>query len=701
VKDNYLLNPIEYLKGVGQNRAILLKSELKIFTIGDLLNFYPYRYIDRTKFYKISELENTKSYVQIVGKFTDFKYSSGLRNSRLIGVFSDDNDQIDVIWFKGQKWIEKTIDTNKHYVIYGKLNFYNNNFSIVHPEIEIFDDYKRKNQTNLIPVYSSSEKLSKRGINNKLFRELVTNVFKSFKNDLKENLNREINEKHNLVSKFQALTNIHFPKNQSLLRKAQFRLKYEEFFFLQLQFFYKNSENKNKFKGFLFPKVGVFFNKFFNENLKFELTNAQKRVVKQIRKDFSNNTQMNRLLQGDVGSGKTIVALLSALIAIDNGFQACLVAPTEILAQQHFSSISEALKNLTLQVKILTGSSKNKDRLIMFEELKKGTVNILIGTHAVFEDKVVFKNLGLAIIDEQHRFGVAQRSKLWKKNLIPPHVLVMTATPIPRTLAMSVYGDLDISVIDELPPGRIPVKTVKRTDKNRLGVFKFIKEEINKGRQVYIVYPLIEESKNMDYKDLMDGFESISRDFPIKNYQISILHGRMKDQEKDFEMKRFKEGKTQIMVSTTVIEVGVNIPNASVMIIESAERFGLSQLHQLRGRVGRGSEKSYCILMTKDKISNEAKKRIDVMTKTNDGFKIAEVDMELRGPGNLLGTQQSGILNFRIADIIKDKDILELSRNDAKEIIDKDPQLKNEENKEIKKEFVKINKSSVLWKYIS
>ena len=701
MKDNYLLNPIEYLKGVGQNRAILLKSELKIFTIGDLLNFYPYRYIDRTKFYKISELENTKSYVQIVGKFTDFKYSSGLRNSRLIGVFSDDNDQINVIWFKGQKWIEKTIETNKHYVIYGKLNFYNNNFSIVHPEIEIFDDYKRKNQTNLIPVYSSSEKLSKRGINNKLFRELVTNVFKSFKNDLKENLNREINEKHNLVSKFQALTNIHFPKNQSLLRKAQFRLKYEEFFFLQLQFFYKNSENKNKFKGFLFPKVGVFFNKFFNENLKFELTNAQKRVVKQIRKDFSNNTQMNRLLQGDVGSGKTIVALLSALIAIDNGFQACLVAPTEILAQQHFSSISEALKNLSLQVKILTGSSKNKDRLIMFEELKKGTVNILIGTHAVFEDKVVFKNLGLAIIDEQHRFGVAQRSKLWKKNLIPPHVLVMTATPIPRTLAMSVYGDLDISVIDELPPGRIPVKTVKRTDKNRLGVFKFIKEEINKGRQVYIVYPLIEESKNMDYKDLMDGFESISRDFPIKNYQISILHGRMKDQEKDFEMKRFKEGKTQIMVSTTVIEVGVNIPNASVMIIESAERFGLSQLHQLRGRVGRGSEKSYCILMTKDKISNEAKKRIDVMTKTNDGFKIAEVDMELRGPGNLLGTQQSGILNFRIADIIKDKDILELSRNDAKEIIDKDPQLKNEENKEIKKEFVKINKSSVLWKYIS
>ena len=701
MKDNYLLNSIEYLKGVGPNRSILLKSELKIFTIEDLINFYPYRYIDRTKFYKISELINTTSYVQIIGRFIDFKYSSGTRNSRLVGIFSDGEDQIDIIWFKGQKWIEKTIDINKYYIIYGKLNFYNNKFSIPHPEIEIFDKFKKKKQNNLIPVYSSSEKLNKRGINNKLFRELITNIFSDFNNNLKENLNRQINEKHNLITKYQALYNIHFPKNQILLKRAQFRLKYEEFFFIQLQFFYKNIDNKNKFKGFLFSKVGIFFNTFFHKNLKFELTNAQKRVVKEIRKDFSSNTQMNRLLQGDVGSGKTIVALLSALIAIDNGFQTCLVAPTEILAQQHFNSITEALQNLNLQVKILTGSTKNKDRVVLFEELKKGTIDILVGTHAVFEDNVVFKNLGLAIIDEQHRFGVVQRSKLWKKNSTPPHVLVMTATPIPRTLAMSVYGDLDISTIDELPPGRHPVKTVKRTDKNRLGVIRFIKEEINKGRQIYIVYPLIEESKKMDYKDLMDGYESMSRDFPLEKYQIGILHGRMKDQEKDFEMQRFKEGKTQIMVSTTVIEVGVNIPNASVMIIESAERFGLSQLHQLRGRVGRGTEKSYCILMTKEKISNDAKKRIDVMTQTNDGFKIAEVDMDLRGPGNLLGTQQSGLLNFKIADIIKDKDILKLSRNDAKQIIENDPLLKNEENKGIKKEFNRINKSSILWKYIS
>ena len=701
MKDNYLLNSIEYLKGVGPNRSILLKSELKIFTIEDLINFYPYRYIDRTKFYKISELINTTSYVQIIGRFIDFKYSSGTRNSRLVGIFSDGEDQIDIIWFKGQKWIEKTIDINKYYIIYGKLNFYNNKFSIPHPEIEIFDKFKKKKQNNLIPVYSSSEKLNKRGINNKLFRELITNIFSDFNNNLKENLNRQINEKHNLITKYQALYNIHFPKNQILLKKAQFRLKYEEFFFIQLQFFYKNIDNKNKFKGFLFSKVGIFFNTFFHKNLKFELTNAQKRVVKEIRKDFSSNTQMNRLLQGDVGSGKTIVALLSALIAIDNGFQTCLVAPTEILAQQHFNSITEALQNLNLQVKILTGSTKNKDRVVLFEELKKGTIDILVGTHAVFEDNVVFKNIGLAIIDEQHRFGVEQRSKLWKKNSTPPHVLVMTATPIPRTLAMSVYGDLDISTIDELPPGRHPVKTVKRTDKNRLGVIRFIKEEINKGRQIYIVYPLIEESKKMDYKDLMDGYESISRDFPLEKYQIGILHGRMKDQEKDLEMQRFKEGKTQIMVSTTVIEVGVNIPNASVMIIESAERFGLSQLHQLRGRVGRGTEKSYCILMTKEKISNDAKKRIDIMTQTNDGFKIAEVDMDLRGPGNLLGTQQSGLLNFKIADIIKDKDILKLSRNDAKQIIENDPLLKNEENKGIKKEFNRTNKSSILWKYIS
>lgn len=701
MKVNYLQSSIEYLKGVGPNRAALLKSELNIHTIYDLLNFFPFRYVDKTKFYKICELKNTKSYVQIIGRFTELKYGSSSRNSRLIGNFTDNVDCIEIVWFKGQKWIEKSIQINKQYVIYGKINNYNNRFSIAHPEIEIFDNKNKKNQGNLIPVYSSSENLSKRGVNNKLFRELILNIFKEFKNNLKENLNRHINEKYELITRYQALYNIHFPKNLIILSKAQFRLKYEEFFFLQLQFFYKNQEKKNKFKGFLFNKVGGFFNKFYHENLNFELTNAQKKVLKEIRNDFASEVQMNRLLQGDVGSGKTIVALLSSLLAIDNGFQACIVAPTEILAQQHFNNIFESLRNLDLKVKILTGSTKNKDRNILLQELKHGKINILVGTHAVFEDRVNFKNLGLAIIDEQHRFGVKQRSKLWKKNITPPHILVMTATPIPRTLAMSVYGDLDISIIDELPPGRNPVKTVKRTDANRLKVFKFIKEQIKEGRQIYIVYPLIEESKKMDYKDLMDGFESISREFPIKKYQIGILHGRMKTKEKDFEMKRFKENKTQIMVSTTVIEVGVNIPNATVMIIESAERFGLSQLHQLRGRVGRGSETSYCILMTKNQISNDAKKRIDIMTKTNDGFKIAEVDMELRGPGNLLGTQQSGLLNFKIADIINDKEILKHSRNDAKLIIKNDPELKNLENKEIKKEFNRINETSIVWKFIS
>ena len=701
VKDNYLQSSIEYLKGVGPNRAALLKSELNIRTIYDLICFFPFRYVDKTKFYKISELKNTKSYVQIIGRFTEFKYSSSSRKSRLIGNFSDNINSIEIVWFKGQKWIEKSIQINKQYVIYGKINNYNNRFTIAHPEIEIFDNRNKKNQGNLIPLYSSSENLTKRGINNKLFRELISNIFKELKNNLKENLNRQINEKYDLITRYQALYNIHFPKNLIILSKAQFRLKYEEFFFLQLQFFYKNQEKKNNFKGFLFNKVGDFFNKFYHKNLNFELTNAQKRVLKEIRNDFASESQMNRLLQGDVGSGKTIVALLSSLLAIDNGFQACIVAPTEILAQQHFNNFFESIGNLDLKVDILTGSTKKSERDILLDDLKYGKINILVGTHAVFEDRVIFKNLGLAIIDEQHRFGVKQRSKLWKKNITPPHILVMTATPIPRTLAMSVYGDLDISIIDELPPGRNPVKTVNRTDNNRLKVFRFIKEQIKKGRQIYIVYPLIEESKKMDYKDLMDGFESISREFPINEYQIGILHGRMKTKEKDFEMKRFKENKTQIMVSTTVIEVGVNIPNASVMIIESAERFGLSQLHQLRGRVGRGSETSYCILMTKTQISDDAKKRIDIMTKTNDGFKIAEVDMELRGPGNLLGTQQSGLLNFKIADIINDKEILKHSRNDAKLIIKNDPELKNLENKEIKKEFNRINESSIVWKFIS
>ena len=701
MKQNYLITPIDYLKGVGPNRADLLKSELKVFTYKDLLYNFPFRYIDKTKYHKISELENTNSYVQIIGKFIDLKYSSNSKVKRLIGIFSDENDEIEIVWFKGTKWIEKSIQLNKKYVVYGKLNSFNNRFSIVHPESEILEKHNKSLKNSLLPIYSSTELLSSKGINNKLLRDLVYNIFENSEKTIKENLNRNLNEKYKLIPKYEALFNIHFPKNQLQLSKAQFRLKYEEFFFIQLQFVFKNLINKNKFKGFNFSKVGQFFNDFYNNNLEFELTNAQKNVIRDIRKDFSTNSQMNRLLQGDVGSGKTIVALLSCLIAIDNNYQTTIIAPTEILAQQHYNSIKSSVEGLKINVEILTGSSTKKERISLFDDLKSGQINILIGTHAVLEDKVIFKNLGLAIIDEQHRFGVAQRSKLWKKNNTPPHILVMTATPIPRTLAMSVYGDLDISIIDELPPGRKLIKTVHRTDKNRLKVFRFLKDEIKKGRQIYIVYPLIEESKKMDYKDLMDGYESIVREFPKENYQISILHGKMKNEDKSYEMKRFKNGETQIMVSTTVIEVGVNIPNASVMVIESAERFGLSQLHQLRGRVGRGSENSFCILMSKYKISNEAKIRIKTMCNTNDGFKISEVDMNLRGPGNILGTQQSGLLNFKIADIIKDQDILELARQDAKSLITNDPQLRHTDNQEIKSEYIKLNKDSILWKHIS
>tara|TARA_B100000768_G_scaffold32345_1_gene30946 strand:+ start:6660 stop:8765 length:2106 start_codon:yes stop_codon:yes gene_type:complete len=701
VKQNYLITPIDYLKGVGPNRADLLKSELKIFTYEDLLYFFPFRYIDKTKYHKISELENTNSYVQIIGKFIDLRHSSNSKIKRLIGIFSDGNGEIEVVWFRGIKWIEKSIQLNKQYVIYGKLNWFNNRFSIIHPETEILEKHNKTLKNSLLPIYSSTESLSSKGMNNKLLRDLVSNIFEKSEKYFKENLSRSINEKYNLISKYEALYNIHFPQNQLLLSKAQFRLKYEELFFIQLQFVLKNSINKNKFKGFNFSKVGSSFNNFYKNNLDFELTNAQKNVIRDIRKDFSTNAQMNRLLQGDVGSGKTIVALLSCLIAIDNNYQTTILAPTEILAQQHYNSIKNSLLDLSLNVKILTGSTSKKERIDLFNDLKSGHVNILIGTHAILEDKVVFNNLGLAIIDEQHRFGVAQRSKLWKKNKIPPHILVMTATPIPRTLAMSVYGDLDISVIDELPPGRKPIKTVHRMDKNRLQVFKFLKEEILKGRQIYIVYPLIEESRTMDYKDLMDGYESIDREFPKDHYQISILHGRMKNEDKAYEMNRFKNGETQIMVSTTVIEVGVNIPNASVMVVESAERFGLSQLHQLRGRVGRGSENSYCILMSKEKLSNEARTRIKTMCSTNDGFKIAEVDMNLRGPGNILGTQQSGLLNFKIADIIVDKEILDFARDDAKFLIKNDPQLRHADNKEIKEEYRKLNKNSIFWKHIS
>jgi ATP-dependent DNA helicase RecG len=701
VKENLLNTSIDYLKGVGPNRAEILKKEFNIFTYKDLLNFFPFRYIDRTKFYNINEIQKSNADVQIIGKFTEIYYFKNIKSNRLIGTFNDGNNTIDIVWFKGAKWIEKSIKLNTDYVLYGKPNWYLNNFSIAHPELSLVSEFNKKQIKGLLPIYSSNERVLSRGITNKFFREVIYNILNNSLDFFKENLSKEINEKYSLISKYQAFKNIHFPTNQQLLSKAEFRLKYEEFFYLQLEFLMSNISKKSKFKGFNFSKVGNSFNEFYNSHLSFSLTNAQKKVIKEIRKDFSSNAQMNRLLQGDVGSGKTIVALLSSLIAIDNDFQVCFLAPTEILAQQHFNSLNDSLKKINIHVSILTGSSSKKDRIKLFSDLINGKINILVGTHAVLEDNVRFKNLGFVIIDEQHKFGVAQRSKLWKKNINPPHVLVMTATPIPRTLAMTVYGDLDISIIDELPPGRKTVKTVHRTDKNRLEIFKFLKDEIKKGRQVYIVYPLIEESKKMDYKDLMDGYESISREFPNNKYQLSILHGRMKSEDKAIEMKRFKEGKTDIMVSTTVIEVGVNIPNASVMVIESSEKFGLSQLHQLRGRVGRGSENSYCVLMTSNKLSSDARKRIKTMTSTNDGFKVAEVDMEIRGPGNLLGTQQSGLLNLKIANIITDKEILESARNDVKVIVSNDQKLIKVENKLIKEEYNNKTKNTLLWKHIS
>jgi len=699
---NYNFNTsIAYLKGVGPNRAVLLKSELGIHTFGDLINFFPNRYIDRTQFFKINQLQNNSSEVQVIGEIINIKTVQQKRGSRLVATFTDGTGQMELVWFRGAKWIKDALKINTPYVIFGKTNFFNGLYSMPHPEMELVEDYKKSLRTAMQPIYPSTEKLTNKGISNKVVSKMIQNLFEEVQGNFTETLSASIINELHLISKKEALLNIHFPQNQELLTKAQIRLKFEELFFIQLQLIRKKLVRKAKIKGFNFEKVGDNFNNFYSSKLPFDLTNAQKRVLKEIRKDLGSNAQMNRLLQGDVGSGKTIVALLTMLIALDNGFQAALMAPTEILATQHYNSLVELLDGLNISIKLLTGSTKTKERKIIHEQLENGELNILIGTHALIEDKVKFKNLGIAIIDEQHRFGVAQRSKMWQKNKLPPHVLVMTATPIPRTLAMSVYGDLDISVIDELPPGRKEVKTAHRYDANRLSVFKFLKEEIAKGRQVYVVYPLINESEAMDYKDLMDGYESIAREFPLPNYQISIVHGKMKPADKEYEMQRFIKGETQIMVATTVIEVGVNIPNASVMVIESAERFGLSQLHQLRGRVGRGAAQSYCILMTSFKLSSDAKIRLNTMVDTSDGFKIAEVDLKLRGPGNLMGTQQSGVLNLRIADIVKDTQLLKKARVIAIDVLTKDPLLKLPENNFIRTAYQEISKNSTIWSNIS
>ncbi|PQJ72360.1 ATP-dependent DNA helicase RecG [Polaribacter butkevichii] len=693
--------PITYIKGISVQRAALLYTELGIKTCNDLLNFFPFRYIDKTTFYAIKDLQPNSSEVQIVGRITHVKSVAQKRGSRLVATFQDATGTMELVWFKGQKWIKDALKINQPYVVYGKTNHYNGNFSIPHPEMELVTEYKKKLQTKMQPVYPSTEKLTNSGVSNKLMRTYVQHLLQQFFETITETLSQEIIDSFKLMGKRDALLNAHFPKSQENLAKAQNRLKFEELFFIQLQLLRKKLINKTKIKGFVFENVSDYFNTFYKDYLPFDLTNAQKRVLKEIRKDVASGAHMNRLLQGDVGSGKTIVALLTMLLAIDNGFQATIMAPTEILATQHYHAISEMLKDMDINVDLLTGSVRTKKRREIHANLEDGTLHILIGTHALIEDKVKFKNLGIAIIDEQHRFGVAQRAKLWSKNSLPPHILVMTATPIPRTLAMSVYGDLDISVIDELPPGRKEVKTVHRFDSNRLSVFKFMRDEIEKGRQVYVVYPLIQESEAMDYKDLMDGYESISRDFPTPKYQISIVHGKMKPADKEHEMQRFVKGETQIMVATTVIEVGVNVPNASVMIIESSERFGLSQLHQLRGRVGRGADQSYCILLSSYKLSEEGKTRLKTMVDTTDGFKIAEVDLKLRGPGNLMGTQQSGVLNLRIADVVKDSKILVAARNTAIDVLQEDSNLSKPENKNIKTTYLALSKTSKIWSNIS
>ena len=698
---NGLQKSIIYLNGVGPNRQKILKEEFGISTIQDLLNFFPNRYIDRGRFYKINELTNSNSEIQIIGSITKIIKSNTNNKSKLIAKFEDDTGIIELIWFRGLKWIGSNIKIHTPYVIFGKINYFNGIFSMAHPEMELLKDFKIKKRVNFNSVYPSTEKSINSGITQNIIRKMIYEYLNNYDKNFKENLPNNLIEKFNFISKNQAVRNIHFPKNIVCLNNSIERLKFEEFFYLQLQILIKNRERKKKINGYSFSKIGNYFNSFFHEHLSFKLTSAQINVIKEIRKDLGSRYQMNRLLQGDVGSGKTIVAYMSMLISLDNGYQSCLMAPTEILAQQHYKVIKKLSDNIGLTIDILTGSVSKSKRKPLLDDLKLGKIDILIGTHALIEDPVVFKNLGLAIIDEQHRFGVAQRSLLWKKNLLPPNILVMTATPIPRTLAMSLYGDLDISLIDKLPPGRKPIKTFHRTDSKRLSVLKFIKDEISKGNQIYIVYPLIEESKKIDFKDLMDGFESISRYFPLPKYKISILHGKMKNNDKEYEMKRFLEGQTQIMVATTVIEVGVDVPNASVMIIESSERFGLSQLHQLRGRVGRGNKQSYCILMTGNKVSNDSKLRIDTMVKTNNGFEIADVDLKMRGPGNIMGTQQSGLLKLKIADLVKDQDIMINARNSVIDLLDDDENLEKNENQIVKQTLAEIGTYKNIWNYIS
>lgn len=689
---------IEFLKGVGPQRAETLNKELQVFNFGDLLQHYPFRHEDRSKFYKVNELQPDLPYIQIIGQFKSFKTIGVGRKARLVGVFADETGSVEMVWFKGIQWIQRNLTIGFNYVAFGKATLFSGKLNIAHPEVEVQTEKNTKGGY-LQPVYHTTEKMKKKGLDSRFFSKVMKVLLVEAVKHIHETLPDHLIQQFKLIDKKTAVVSMHFPRSSQHLLQAQNRMKFEELFFVQLRLIKLKIARTEKFKGVIINKSDL-LNQFYADHMPFELTNAQKRVVKEIYADFRSGQQMNRLVQGDVGSGKTMVAFLSMLIAIGSGFQCAFMAPTEILAEQHFKGLKEQAKPLGIHVARLTGSTPTSERKLIHEGLMSGVISILVGTHALLEDKVKFKNLGLAVIDEQHRFGVAQRAKLWTKTKETyPHVLVMTATPIPRTLAMTLYGDLDISVIDELPAGRKAIQTKHFFDTKRLEMFGFVENEIEKGRQAYIVYPLIEESATLDYKDLTDGYESICRRFP--NYQISIVHGRMKAEDKDWEMQRFVKGETQIMVATTVIEVGVNVPNATIMVIENAERFGLSQLHQLRGRVGRGADQSYCVLMSGVKLSTEAKTRIRTMVDTTDGFKIAEVDLELRGPGDLMGTRQSGALDLLVSDLVKDGEILKVARVAAQEMLKSDPNLEKTENRMIKAHIDSFSKNAVSWGRIS
>lgn len=690
---------IKYLQGVGPQRAAMLDKELNIRSLHDLLYYFPYKYVDRSRLYYIHEIDGNMPYIQLKGEILSFETVGEGRQRRLVAHFSDGTGVVDLVWFQGIKYLMGRYKAHEPYIVFGKPTVFNGRINIAHPDIDPASELTLS-AMGLQPYYNTTEKMKRGGLNSHAIEKLMKNAFALLQNPFKETLSEKVVREHHLMPLDEAMRNIHFPQNPELLRKAQYRLKFEELFYVQLNILRYARDRQHKYRGLMFERVGEVFNTFYNQNLPFQLTGAQKRVIKEIRKDMGSGRQMNRLLQGDVGSGKTLVALMSMLIALDNGYQACIMAPTEILAAQHYETITRLLFGMNIRVELLMGSVKGKKREEILKGLLTGEVRILIGTHAVLEDTVNFSSLGMVVIDEQHRFGVAQRAKLWNKNVSPPHVLVMTATPIPRTLAMTLYGDLDVSVIDELPPGRKPIQTVHQFDNRRPSLYAGIRKQIAEGRQVYIVYPLIKESEKMDIKNLEDGYGYICEEFP--ECKVSKVHGQMKPSEKDAEMQRFVNGETQIMVATTVIEVGVNVPNASVMVIENAERFGLSQLHQLRGRVGRGADQSYCILVTSYKLSEETRKRLEIMVQTNDGFEIAEADLKLRGPGDLEGTQQSGVaFDLKIADIAKDGQLLQYVREVAGRIIDEDPTGVLPENEILWRQLQSLRKTNVNWAAIS